>query len=106
MDEQLPPEEPQREKEDQLKLSWLEQNLGLTSLDQDTAHMHELFKSMIKSGFTERQAIRLVALIITENDVLDDAIVFQLDPSAMVDDDDDDMDLELELDLDMDDEDE
>ncbi len=96
MDEQLPPEEPQGEKDEQLKLSWLEQNLGLSSLDQDAAHMHELFKSLMKAGFKERQAIRLVALIITEHDVLDDVIAFEMDPYEMGDD------LELELDLDFD----
>lgn len=100
MDEQLPPEEPQGEKDEQLKLSWLEQNLGLSSLDQDAAHMHELFRSLMKAGFKERQAIRLVALIITEHDVLDDVIAFeQIDLDDMED-------MELELDLDLDDEDE
>ncbi len=57
--------------------------------------MYELYKSLIKAGFRDKQALRLVALIITEHDVLEEAIVFSLDP----DDIDEDF-TELDPDLD------
>jgi|694.fasta_scaffold00884_25 hypothetical protein len=74
------PDSPQEEpKKDSVDFNQLEIELGMSSLDEDAAQMHELFKSLVKAGFRERQALRLVALIITEHDVLDEAIVFQSD---------------------------
>ena len=71
-----PQEEPQKTPFD---FNQLEVELGMSSLDEDAAQMHELFKSLVKAGFREKQALRLVALIITEHDVLEEAIVFQAD---------------------------
>jgi hypothetical protein len=72
------PDSPQEEpKKDSVDFNQLEVELGMSSLDEDATQMHELFKSLVKAGFREKQALRLVALIITEHDVLDEAIVFQ-----------------------------
>lgn len=88
------PDSPQEEpKKDSVDFNQLEVELGMSSLDEDATQMHELFKSLVKAGFREKQALRLVALIITEHDVLDEAIVFQSD----IDFDDFD---ESEIDLD------
>lgn len=44
-------------------LSGLEQDLDISELDTDAIQMYELFKALGKAGFTERQAILLVALL-------------------------------------------
>lgn len=98
MSENNSPDFPQEEpKKSSIDFNQLEVELGMSSLDEDAAQMHELFKSLIKAGFREKQALRLVALIITEHDVLDEAIVFQSDIDF------DEMD-EQDLDIDFDDE--
>lgn len=53
----------------------LESALGFTTLDADATHMHELFTSLMKAGFTESQALRLVSLLV---DVVDDDTTFFL----------------------------
>lgn len=72
----------------------LELELGISPMDQDATQMHEIFKSLLRAGFKERQALRLVALIITEHDILEDAVVFQYD----FDDEDDISDLDFDAD--------
>jgi Holliday junction resolvasome RuvABC DNA-binding subunit len=37
-----------------------------TPLEQDAAQMHEMFEALMKVGFTERQALQLVAFLMTE----------------------------------------
>jgi hypothetical protein len=41
---------------------------GMSPLEQDAANMHEMFLALIKSGFTERQALQLVAFLIDRAD--------------------------------------
>lgn len=41
-----------------------EEALGISTLDADAAQMHEMFTSLRKAGFTEGQAIHLVALLV------------------------------------------
>ncbi len=96
MSEPNSPEEP-RDKDEPSSFDFnrLEVDLGISSLDEDAMQMYELYKSLIKAGFRDKQALRLVALIITEHDVLEEAIVFSLDP----DDIDEDF-TELDPDLD------
>jgi hypothetical protein len=43
-------------------LTQLEQSLGISTTDVDAIHMFELFTSLQKAGFNERQALTLVAL--------------------------------------------
>jgi hypothetical protein len=100
MSEENSPEEPREKSESESNdlFNRLEVDLGISSMDEDAMQMFELYKSLIKAGFKDRQAIRLVALIITEHDVLEDTIVFQLDPENT-----EEMDLE-DLDFDADEE--
>lgn len=57
--------------------SRLENEFGLSPLDQDAMQMHELFGSLVRAGFNDKQAIRLVALIISETDTFDEGIVIR-----------------------------
>jgi len=52
------PEEPDFEK--------LEADIGLTPLDEEAFQMHEMFQSLMRAGFRERQALILVGIIINE----------------------------------------
>jgi hypothetical protein len=52
------PEEPDFEK--------MEAELGLTPLDEDAFQMFEMFNSLLRAGFRERQALILVGIIINE----------------------------------------
>lgn len=38
-----------------------------TPLEQDAAQMHEMFKALLKVEFTERQALQLVAYLMSES---------------------------------------
>lgn len=40
--------------------------VGTSPLDEDAAQMHEVFLSLMKAGFLEHQALRLVAFLIAE----------------------------------------
>ena len=53
------PEEPDFDK--------LEEDLGLTPLDEDAFQMNEMFHSLLRAGFRERQALVLVAMLINES---------------------------------------
>lgn len=66
--------------------------IGSSPMDEDAVQMHELFLSLMKAGFLEHQALKLVAFLIDQAN--QDQIVFQ---SMMdLDDDDDDEDDEDE----------
>lgn len=52
------PEEPDFDK--------LETELGLSPLDEDAFQMYEMFNSLLRAGFRERQALVLVAIIIND----------------------------------------
>jgi hypothetical protein len=57
-------------------------------MDEETMHMHELFKSLLRAGFQERQALSLVAMIV--NDMNEQAIFIQ----HMDEEDDNDSDFD------------
>jgi hypothetical protein len=61
--------------------------VGTSPMDEDAVQMHELFLSLMKAGFLEHQALKLVAFLIDQAN--QDQIVFQ---SMMDLDDDDDED--------------
>jgi len=52
------PEEPDFDK--------MEAELGLSPLDEDAFQMYEMFNSLLRAGFRERQALILVGIIINE----------------------------------------
>jgi hypothetical protein len=62
---------------------------GMTPLDQDTANMHEMFVSLQKAGFNERQALQLVAFLVEESGNGGAQIQFMSDPDLFPDGDDD-----------------
>ena len=62
---------------------------GMTPLDQDAANMHEMFESLQKAGFTERQALQLVAFLVEESGNGGATIQFMADPDMFPDGDDD-----------------
>jgi hypothetical protein len=62
---------------------------GMTPLDQDAANMHEMFVSLQRAGFTERQALQLVAFLVEESGAGGSTIQFMADPDMFPDGDDD-----------------
>jgi hypothetical protein len=75
----------------------LEDEFGLSPLDQDALQMHELFNSLVRAGFNDKQAIRLVALIISETDALDAGIVLRTsDMDFQFEDDDEEPSIDPE----------
>lgn len=52
----------------------LSKELGVSPLDQDAIQMYELYKSLMKAGFVELQALRLVSMIVNES--MQDEIIF------------------------------
>lgn len=44
----------------------LEDELDISPLDEEAVHMHELYKSLKKAGFKERQTLLLVAMIVND----------------------------------------
>lgn len=48
--------------------------LDVSPLDQDAIQMYELYKSLIKAGFIEIQALRLVSMIVNES--MQEEIIF------------------------------
>jgi hypothetical protein len=63
---------------------------GMTPLDQDAANMHEMFESLKRAGFTDRQALQLVAFLVEESGNGGANIEFVADPNMFPDDEDDD----------------
>lgn len=53
----------------------LEDELDISPLDEEAVHMHELYKSLKKAGFRERQTLLLVAMIV--NDAHEEASFIQ-----------------------------
>lgn len=51
-------------------------DMDMTPLDQEAIHMHEIFKSLLKAGFSERQATNLVGVL--AYDAMADATSYQL----------------------------
>lgn len=49
-------------------LDALNEDAGLSPMDQDSIQMHEVFLSLMRAGFTERQALTLVGMIVVEAD--------------------------------------
>jgi hypothetical protein len=60
---------------------------GMTPLDQDAANMHEMFESLQRAGFTERQALQLVAFLVEESGNGGAQINFVADPNMFPDED-------------------
>jgi hypothetical protein len=54
---------PEESEDDLVSLDELAQELGVSLLTQDAIHMHELYLSLTRAGFTEDQALKLVALL-------------------------------------------
>lgn len=52
------PEEPDFEK--------FEEELGLSPLDEEAFQMFEMYNSLLRAGFRDKQALYLVAMIINE----------------------------------------
>jgi hypothetical protein len=52
----------------------LSKELGVSPLDQDAIQMYELYKSLMKAGFVELQALRLVSMIVNES--MQEEIIF------------------------------
>lgn len=67
----------------------LENELGLSPMDQDAVQMHELFRSLLKAGFRERQALILVAMIV--NEAQEDAVIFTSTSEEDWDEDDEEI---------------
>lgn len=65
-----------------------EKEIGISVLDQDATQMHELFLSLVKAGFKERQALTLVAMIVNESS--QEEIIFTMDPDLLDEDEEDD----------------
>lgn len=63
--------------------------VGTSPLDEDAAQMHEVFLSLMKAGFLEHQALRLVAYLIAEAQEEGQIVFMSAD-----DDDDEDEDSE------------
>jgi hypothetical protein len=62
-------------KEDDDNLDHLEFD-GLSPLEQDAANMHEMFVALQGAGFTERQALQLVAFLIDRSDESNDLNIY------------------------------
>jgi hypothetical protein len=63
------------EKPEEPNFDALEDELDFSPLDEEAVHMHELYKSLIKAGFRERQSLLLVAMIV--NDAHEEAVFIQ-----------------------------
>lgn len=66
---------------------------SLTYLEQDAIQMHEVFTSLMFAGFSETQALRLTAYILTEaQPSASYGVDVTFDSQADDDEDDDDLD--------------
>lgn len=66
--------------------------LNMSPLDLEAVHMYELYNSLLRAGFLERQALLLVAMIATETDDAQAQYMVIADDEDDDDDDDDDQD--------------
>lgn len=64
-------------------LSALEKDLNISETDVDAIHMFELFTSLQKAGFNERQALTLVSLFGVPDP---DVVMYTLDEDDDLDD--------------------
>lgn len=62
------PEESEERPEDnsQADLEKMERELWISPMDEDSIQMFEMYRSLLRAGFRERQALTLVATIINE----------------------------------------
>jgi hypothetical protein len=67
---------------------------SLSPLEVDAANMHELFMALCKAGFTENQALKLVVLVMQNNQDESDVITFHLEGHPLDEDEDEDEDEE------------
>lgn len=68
----------------------LEQSLNLSPMDEEALQMNELFNSLSRAGFNEKQSLTLVAMIV--NDMHEQVHIIQ---SYEEDEEEDDDDLDL-----------
>jgi hypothetical protein len=61
---------------------------SLSPLEVDAANMHELFGALVKAGFTENQALKLVLLVMQNNYEDSDVIAFHIDGTPTDEDED------------------
>jgi hypothetical protein len=54
------------EKPEEPDFNKFEEDLGLTPMDEDAFQMYELFNSLLRAGFKEKQALHLVAMIVND----------------------------------------
>jgi hypothetical protein len=54
------------EKSEEPDFDKLEKEIGLSPLDEDAFQMYEMYKSLLRAGFREKQALQLVAMIIND----------------------------------------
>lgn len=78
------------EKPEEPDFDQLEQSLNLSPMDEEAVQMHELFNSLSRAGFNEKQSLTLVAMIV--NDMNDQVHIIQ---SYEEEDENDDDDLDL-----------
>lgn len=69
----------------------LEQSLNLSPMDEEAVQMHELFNSLTRAGFNEKQALTLVAMIV--NDMQEATAHIQI-----IDEDEEDIDPDSDID--------
>jgi len=63
------------EKPEEPDFEALEKDLGLSPMDEEAVQMHELYNSLVRAGFRDKQALFLVAMIV--NDMNEQAIIIQ-----------------------------
>jgi hypothetical protein len=54
---------------------------GMSPLEQDAANMHEMFIALLEAGFSDIQALRLVAFLVEESGGPSADIEFRHDPN-------------------------
>lgn len=54
------------EKPEESSFDKFEEEMGITPLDEDALQMYELYISLKRSGFREKQALQLVAMIVND----------------------------------------
>jgi len=61
------------EKPEEPDFEALEKDLGLSPMDEEAMQMHELYNSLVRAGFRDKQALYLVAMIV--NDMNEQAVI-------------------------------
>lgn len=65
----------QEKKPSEIDFDALSKELGFNALDGDAVQMYELYQSLIKAGFKDKQALYLVGIIVAES-VADEVVAF------------------------------